>query len=250
MKVKALLWVILFATALTLRATTTVNYSFTLLPGDTLANIYIVDFVPQEETSFFTAISSTSGSITLMGSGSDAQYLSIMANFTDASSNTGACMALPASTAAVVTGSNDTWSQFNTTYALGAPSETSVEADLEAGNLNTLDNAFSDVSGTSLALNTAVYNNTAPLYNPDAVVTGEIVGFDGAEELGSLTITAVPEPSISAAMLTAGFGSLFLFRRRRAIHSPPAFCGFPSMLKKLQLPGRRGGAGKPERKPA
>ena len=180
-----------------------INYQFTPSPGVTISNAYIADIVPQEGYAFFTPVGSASGTVTLQGYGSDAQYLALFASFTDAGNNTGLALSLPGTATAGVAGTvitaNDTWAQFTSAYSLTfVGSQATLESQLAAQEIALLESDFSYVPSTSPILNTAVYNNT-----PFALISGEIVGFDGAEGLGSLSLTPVPEPS-AFAVLTVG----------------------------------------------
>jgi hypothetical protein len=178
-----------------------VNYQFTPNAGVTISNAYIADFVPQEAYAFFTPVSSASGTVTLQGYGPDAQYIALFATFTDASDNTGLALALPGTAttglAGTVIAADDTWAQFESAYSLTfVGSQSTLESQLTAQEIALLENDFSYVPSASPILNTAVYNNT-----PFALISGEIVGFDGAEGLGSLSLAPVPEPSALAVLV-------------------------------------------------
>jgi len=193
---------------------TSVNFSFTPNAGVTISDAYILDIVPQEAFAFATSISSLSGQYQLQGYGSDAQYLALIGVFTDSSLNTGIAFSLPGTATTGVAGTeiadNDTWSDFTTRYSISfVGSQSSIMNDLQNSEPGLLSEAFAYIQSGNGILNTAVYNNTTP-----PAITGEIVGFDGAEDLGSFTISTVPEPSPVAIMAVSSL-CLFGWRLRR-----------------------------------
>jgi len=225
MKLRILLPIISLAMALAARAQapTQAGYSFTLLPGDTISNIFVLNDDPEQAYSFFISVTGNSGSITLLDTGTGAQYLSIIATFTDAQSNSGLAFSLPSSVASTVISNNDTWAEFASAYSLSEyGSQATIENELETHGLQSQDGeemfpSADDIPANSQALGAPVYNSYSSGYVAGVQTQGEIVGFDGAEQIGSFTyISSVPEPG---AWTLLAFGMLPLLvlplRRKR-----------------------------------
>jgi hypothetical protein len=226
MNTRIILFICLVAVSVAQRARSqvTLNYDFTLNPGYTLNHIYVVDTVPSGFYAAFVQVPGTfsnptqnpiddQGSISL-GYAIGNQYLTLMAVFTDPNQRQGVAMSLPVSLANSLVGSGATWAAFDTsTYFTGGPAlpdEATTASDL-ANNLPSLLFAFDYMPATDPIL-TAPINILIP---GESSTSGEIVAFDGAENLGSVIIS-VPEPS-SFSLLGLGIpitGLLLLMRRK------------------------------------
>ena len=99
---------------------------------------------------------------------------------------------------------SSTWDDLNTSVNFPAgtmPDELTTLDDLESGAIAPILSAFQYVSASSPVLLSAGDNS------------GTLVGFDGAEDLGSFTFQAVPEPS-AMGLFAVGLGWLVLRLRR------------------------------------
>jgi hypothetical protein len=190
------------------------NYEFTLGAGITLQDAFIIDTVPNAGVAF-TATNMTGTVFSGGASGSQVTGSVAIEDFTGSEFtlvgvysdganivNFDVAISLPTRLASSFN-SSSTWDDLNTSanFPFGTmPDEPTTLADLEDGSLSPILNAFQYLSASS------------PILVP-AGDDGTLVGFDGAEDLGSFTFQVVPEPS-AMGLFAVGLGWLVLRLRR------------------------------------
>ena len=112
-------------------------------------------------------------------------------------------LSLPNALASTFT-SSSTWDDFNTSanFPFGTmPDEITTQNDLENDSISSILNSFQYLSASS------------PVLLPAGDDNGTLVGFDGAEDLGSFGFQVVPEPS-AMGLFAVGLGWLALRLRK------------------------------------
>jgi hypothetical protein len=190
------------------------NYEFTLGAGITLQDAFIIDTVPNAGVAFTaTNMSSTvfsggasggqvTGSVTIEDfTGSEFTLVGVYSDGANLA-NFEVAISLPTALASTF-GSSSTWDDLNTSvnFPFGTmPDELTTLDDLEAGSIAPILSAFQYLSASS------------PVLVP-AGDDGTLVGFDGAEDLGSFGFQVVPEPS-AVGLFAVGLGWLVLRLRK------------------------------------
>jgi hypothetical protein len=178
-------------------------YEFTVGPGFTLSNIFIVDAVP---SSMFSTVAAVSTNGQTFGPGSQiagvisgttygANYLTLMAVFTNATA-TNVAISLPQSLAASLI-PNGSWTNFDNSanFPFGRlPDEPTTLSDLQSASLGTL---------SSITYMSFSYLQSSSPVLQGAGTAGTIVAFDGAQSAGSFSF--VPQPTLS---VTPGAGAV------------------------------------------
>lgn len=187
------------------------NYEFTLGAGVSLQDAFIIDTVPNASVAF--TATNMSGTVFLGGaSGSQVtgsvaiqdftgSELTLIGVYSDGANivNIDVAISLPNALASSFN-SSSTWDDLNTSvnFPTGTmPDELTTLDDLETGSIAPILSAFQYLSASSSVLLPAGNGN------------GTLVGFDGAEDLGSFTFQVVPEPS-AMGLFAVGLGWLVL----------------------------------------
>jgi PEP-CTERM motif len=191
------------------------NYQFTLGAGDTLQDAFIIDTVPNASVAF--AATNMSGTVFLGGaSGSQVtgsvaiqdftgSELTLIGVYSDGANivNIDVAISLPGGLASSFNASS-TWDDLNNSVNFPSgtmPDELTTLDDLESGSIAPILSAFQYLSASS------------PVLLQPGDNSGTLVGFDGAEDLGSFTFQVVPEPS-AMGLFAVGFGWLVLRLRK------------------------------------
>ena len=191
------------------------NYEFTLGAGVSLQDAFIIDTVPNASVAF--TATNMSGTVFLGGaSGSQVtgsvaiqdftgSELTLIGVYSDGANivNIDVAISLP-NTLASTFNASSTWDDLNTSVNFPAgtmPDELTTLIDLENGSIAPILSAFQYLSTSSQVLLSAGDNS------------GTLVGFDGAEDVGSFTFQVVPEPS-AMGLFAVGFGWLVLRLRK------------------------------------
>jgi PEP-CTERM motif len=187
------------------------NYEFTLGAGVSLQDAFIIDTVPNASVAF--TATNMSGTVFLGGaSGSQVtgsvaiqdftgSELTLIGVYSDGANivNIDVAISLPNALASSFN-SSSTWDDLNT--SVNFPDELTTLDDLETGSIAPILSAFQYLSASSSVLLPAGNGN------------GTLVGFDGAEDLGSFTFQVVPEPS-AMGLFAVGLGWLVLRLRKQ-----------------------------------
>jgi len=180
--------------------------------GDTLSDMTLFTVEPGEAYGYATAIPGTlSGGVTgnqldlgpLPTTFYGQAYVVLLGVFTDGLGHTDVGASMPSALASSYS-SSSSWTDFDTSAnfdeGLLPTSEATLLSDMQsAGNANGFVNTFYYMQASDPILLSSGGNGT-------------IVGFDGAEDIGSL-IVSVPEPSV-AGLFALGVASLALAGRK------------------------------------
>jgi hypothetical protein len=229
MKLKYLFAVVLMpilcsARAQAQQAQEMVDYNFTINPGYTVADAYLLTMEPGEIVAGVRPVAISPGQSFVAGQVSlflpfyPYEYLTLLATFTDPSGNSGVAMSLPNGLAATLISDGTSWGGLSPAYTGGynLPSAAQMTTELETGG-GLISEQFAYMPANAEILNTPIESIA-----PGQFIFGTIVGFDGAEQVGSFsysTPSLVPEPTTDL-MFAAGLGMLACQWKRKLAPKP------------------------------
>lgn len=195
-------------------AQTSETFQFTVGSGYTLTNAYIVYTNTSGLYAGDMPLNEVYTAGTYSGTIDNTDNLNLMAVFTDSTGTQRVAISLPGSTASTILTQNLSWDP--NSDGVGFDTNTYWPIELLPNEANTVTDMMNPASFNTYVVYpgfTYLPSNALVLQQPGTVAT--IVGFDGAEPLGTFTYQAVPEPSELIPLGIACLAGLASFRRRR-----------------------------------